>query len=152
LQRIIWLGLFVAWGAALNAQENSGKIVFYREPHALTGNFKPAIFCDGEELARIENGTYFEITATAGPHTCVTESPQGPDAIEVNVIVGKPAYVHVKLVPGWTQEHSTLANTTENEYDKQKARLKPLSEWRRPPRGPHPSDNVAALAPHSAPD
>jgi hypothetical protein len=22
----------------------------------LTGNFKPAIFCDGEELARIENG------------------------------------------------------------------------------------------------
>ena len=90
-----------------NAQEGRGKIVFYREPHALTGTFKPAIFCDGEELARIENGTYFEISATAGPHTCTTEAPRGPDAIEVKVIAGETSYVHVKLVQGW-KEHPHL--------------------------------------------
>jgi hypothetical protein len=116
--------------AALNAQEQSGTIVFYREPHAMTGDFKPTVYCDGEELARIENGTSFEVTATVGVHSCTAESLQRPGAIEVNVVAGKSAYVHVILLQGWTR-HAALANTTEDEYDKQKSRLKPVKEWSR---------------------
>src|SRR5437660_1271183 len=114
---------------ALNAQEQTGTIVFYREPHFATGDFKPAVICDSTELARIENGTYFQITAPAGLHTCTAESSQRP-VIEVNVLPGQAAYVHVEIQPGF-KKHAVLANTTESEYNKQKAKLKPLNEWSR---------------------
>ena len=141
MRAAITAGFLLTCLASLNAQEQTGTIVFYREPHALTGDFKPKIFCDGEELARIENGTYFEVTAPAGLHTCKVESLQRPDAIEVNVIAGKSAYVHVKLLPGWT-DHAALANTTEDEYNKQKARLKALKEWSRNSLNPSQSDSA----------
>lgn len=116
--------------AVSNAQEQAGTVIFYREPHAMTGDFKPAVYCDGEELARIENGTSFEVTATAGVHRCTAESPQQPGAIEVSVVAGKTVYVHVNLKQGWTR-HAVLANTTEDEYENQKSRLKPVKEWSR---------------------
>jgi len=130
MRAVLIAGLLLSCIAALNAQEQVGTIVFYREPHALTGDFKPAIFCDGEELALIVNGTYLEVTAPAGLHTCIAESLQRPDAIQVNVTAGKPSYVHVRLLPGW-KDHAALANTSEDEYNKQKPRLKPVKEWSR---------------------
>jgi hypothetical protein len=115
--------------ASLNAQEQTGTIAFYREPHFASGDFKPLLFCDNTELARIENGTYFQVTAPAGLHTCTVESLRG-SALEVNVLAGKSAYVHVKLLPGiW--DHAELANTSEEEYNKAKARLKPVKDWSR---------------------
>jgi hypothetical protein len=115
--------------ASLNAQEQTGTIVFYRERHFATGDFKPALFCDTTELARIENGTYFQVTAPAGLHTCTVESLKGP-VIEVDELAAKATYVHVKLLPG-IRDHAALANTSEDEYTKEKARLKPLKEWSR---------------------
>jgi len=50
--------------------------------------------------------------------------------IEVNVLAGKATYVHVKLLPS-IRDHAALANTSEDEYAKEKARLKPLKEWSR---------------------
>ena len=130
MRAAIILASLLAFVAALKAQEQIGTIVFFREPHAMTGDFKPTVFCDGEELAHIENGTSFDVIATAGSHTCTVESLQRPGAIEVDVIAGKPAYVHVKLLQGW-KDHAALANTTEGEYNKERARLKPLKEWTR---------------------
>lgn len=130
MRAAIIAGFLLTCLAALNAQEQIGTIVFFREPHAMTGYFKPLVLCDGEELARIENGSYFEIIAPAGVHSCVAESLNSPGSIDVNVSAGKPTYIHVKLLPGWT-DHAALANTTEDEYNKQKPRLKPLKEWTR---------------------
>jgi len=120
-------GFLLTCIAALNAQAQTGAIVFYREPHFATGDFKPALYCDSIELAQIENGTYFGITAPSGLHKCTVESSQH-HVIEVNVIEGKTAYVHVELKPGF-RNHAVLANTTEDEYNKRKAKLKPLKEW-----------------------
>ena len=92
--------------------------MFYREPHFAAGDFKPALYCDGIELAQIENGTSFRITAPSGLHKCTVESSQHP-VIEVNVIGEKTAYVHVELKPGF-RNHAILANTTEDEYNKRK--------------------------------
>lgn len=127
---VIGAGLVFTRLASLNAQEQTGTITFYREPRAATGEFKPTIFCDGSELARLENATSFQIAAPAGVHTCVAESLQRP-AIEVNVLAGQAAYVHLELRPSFARQHAVLVNTTESEYNKQKARLKPLKEWSR---------------------
>ncbi len=126
--RAVAIGLFLACSVA--AQEQNGRIIFFREPHAMTGDFKPLIFCDGEELARIENGTYYEMEAPPGLHKCTAESLQRPGTIEVNVVAGKTTFVHVKLLQGF-KDHAALANTTEDEYDKRKPKLKPLKEWSR---------------------
>ena len=111
----------------LNAQNQTATIVFYREPRFATGNSKPMLSCDGVDLGRIENGTYFQITAAAGPHRCIAESSKQP-AIDVNVAPGQTAYVHVWFEPT-LKDHPALTNTTESEYDEQKARLKAVKEW-----------------------
>lgn len=116
--------------ASLSSQEQTGAIVFYREPHFAGSNAKPPwVFCDGMELARIQNGTYFKISAPEGPHNCTVESLQRP-VIEINVLAGQVAYVHVEIQPGF-KNHAVIANTTESEYNKQEARLKPVKEWSR---------------------
>ncbi len=122
-------GFLLTCIAASNAQGQKGTILFYREPHFATGDFKPALYCDGIELAQIENGTYFEITAPPGIHKCTVESSQRP-LLEVNVTEGKKAYVHVELKEGF-RNHAFLANTTEDEYSKRKTKLKALKEWSR---------------------
>lgn len=139
--------------AALSAEDQTGTIVFYREPHFGTGDFKPTLFCDGTDFARIENGTFFQINALVGLHKCTVESLQRP-VIEVNVLAGKATYVHVKLLPGGIREHAGLANTTEDEYNKEKARLKPLKEWSRdtlrnaqPPEGTDSSESPSPREP-----
>jgi len=123
------VGFALAFLAPLSAQEQAGTIVFFREPRFATGHFKPMVSCDGAEIARIENGSYFQITAPVGPHSCTAESSQGP-VIEVKVLPGQTAYVHVEIQPGW-KERAALANTTEGEYNQQKARLIRLKEWSR---------------------
>ena len=112
--------------AALNAQDQTATITFYRDPRFATGNFKPILICDRIELRRIENGTYFQVTASPGPHSCTTESLKQPP-IEVNAVAGNTAYVHVRIEPG-LKDRAALANTTKSEYDKQKSRLRPLME------------------------
>ena len=124
------IALFLVCFASLHAQNQTGSIVFYREPHFASGSFKPTLFCDGIEVARIENGSFFQIDAAAGLHTCTVESMRG-SGIEVQVVAGKTAYVHVEAIPGWKDFQAALANTTEDEYNKRKAKLKPLKEWSR---------------------
>lgn len=121
--------LFLTCNTVLKAQSQTGTIVFYREPHFATGDFKPALYCDSTELAQIENATYFQVTAPTGLHKCTVESSQQP-MLEVNVTEGKTVYVHVGLKEGF-QKHASLAITTEDEYNKRKPKLKPLKEWSR---------------------
>ncbi len=143
---ILVVFIFLTCIATVNAPAQTGTIVFYREAHFATGDFKPALYCDGIELAQIENATYFEITAPSGLHKCTVESSQRP-VLEVNVIEGKTAYVHVELKEGF-RNHAFLANTTEGEYNKRKAKLKPLKEWSRAALGtaqsPESTDSTEA--------
>lgn len=129
VSNVITAVLLLACAASSNAQGQTGTIVFYREPHASTNYFKPMMFCDGVEIARIESGTYFQLTAPSGPHTCMAESLQRP-TLEIDVLAGQSVYVHEGIQPG-LKKHATLANTSESEFNKQKVRLKPLKEWSR---------------------
>lgn len=149
---VIAVGVVLTCLARLDAQEQTGTIVFFRESHFSGGDFKPSLFCDGAELARIENGTYFQITAPAGLHTCTAKSSQRP-VFEVNVPPGQAVYVHVEIQPG-LKRHAVLANTTESEYNKQKAKLKPLKEWSRDTlraaKPPESADSAESPSPASA--
>jgi hypothetical protein len=130
VKRVAIVASFLITGIApLNAQGQTGTIIFFREPHFATGDFKPALYCDDVELAQMQNGTYFQVSAPVGLHKCTVETSQHPP-IEVNVLEGKTAYVHVGFKQG-IKDHAFLGNTTEDEYNKRKPKLKPLKEWSR---------------------
>ena len=104
-----------------NAQNQPGKIVFYRESHS-KGN-DPSIFCDGQELAHIARGSYIEITAPSGRHPCVAESLQ-ESATYVLVMPGQTAYQMVE-VQNRRDPQASLITSSEREFKGQKG-LKPI--------------------------
>jgi hypothetical protein len=111
------------------AQKRAGTIIFYRPSHFTGATFKPELICDGVSLARITNGTFFQISAAEGSHSCTTESPKRP-AIQISVAAGQTYYVLVELENGFKQ-HALLANTDADAYAKEQSRLNAISEWSR---------------------
>lgn len=115
--------LFVALANAA-AQQQTGKIIFYRESHFTTNDYKPRILCDGAEIARMDGKSYFEAIAPTGRHVCVAESADGPP-ITIDVIPGNVVYVRVAITPG-VMRHAFLALTTEEAF-KQQSKLKTMA-------------------------
>jgi TonB family protein len=114
---ILFLLLF-ACGASVFAQEKTGKIIFYRESDFLDSDYKPLLFCDGVELARIRSRSYLEVAAQPGRHSCVAESAQGPETI-VEIVPGGAAYQRVVITPT-VKRHAVLTASDEEEYKKHK--------------------------------
>jgi len=116
--------LLFVWCASANAQDQTGRIVFYRESHFRNSDYKPPVFCDGVELTRVVNGSYLEVTAPPGRHVCVAESDRGP-ATTIDVVPGSVAYLRVDITPT-IKRHAFLITTTEAEFKQQK-KLTPVA-------------------------
>jgi TonB family protein len=115
----------IVFSASAAAQDRGGKIVFYRESHFLTNDYKPRVLCDGAELARMAPGSYLEATAPPGRHVCVGESTDGP-ATTIDIIPGNVVYLLVDIVQGAVKRHAIIVTTTEAEYNRQN-KLKPMA-------------------------
>lgn len=110
--------LLIACCASANAQEPSGKIIFYRESNFLDSDYKPQLFCDGFELARMRSHSYMEVPAQPGRHSCTAESDQGPETI-IEIVPGGVAYLRIVITPT-VKRHAVLTASNEEEYGKQK--------------------------------
>jgi TonB family protein len=106
------------------AQTQTGKIIFYRESHLRNYDYRPPVFCDGIELARIVNGSSLDVDAEPGRHSCVAESADGP-ATTIDIVPGNVAYLRMDITPT-VKRHAFLITTTEEEYRRQK-KLTPLA-------------------------
>jgi TonB family protein len=104
--------------ASVTAQEQNGKIVFYRESHFMDFDYKSLLFCDGFELARMVNGGYLEVAAQPGRHECVAESAQGP-ATMIEIVPGGIAYLRVAITPT-VKRHAVLTASNEEEFRRHK--------------------------------
>ena len=85
---------------------------------------KPSVYCDGIELARIENGRYFQIEIPSGEHTFYANDKQAGAVVKVEA--GKDYYFRVDLQTGFWKGHYRLnvVAPEQGEYDLRK--LKPL--------------------------
>lgn len=100
------------------AQDQRGKIVFYRESHFGDKEFIPPLFCDGMQLGRMVDGTYLEVSAPAGPHVCSAESNW---QMSIDVFPNSVVYVRVSVnVAFGFKSHAYLAIVTEADYKRQK--------------------------------
>jgi TonB family protein len=112
------LVLLFAWCANVGAQEPTGKIIFYRESHFRDYDYKPLLYCDGFELARMVNGSYLEVTALPGQHLCVVESEQGPSTT-IEIVPGRIVYEKIEITPT-LKRRAFIASSEEAEFARQK--------------------------------
>lgn len=99
-RRIVFLLLILA---ALPAFGQSATIHFYRYKQYVGSALKPSVYCDGVELARIQNGRYIDVQVPAGSHTFYSNDKQA-GAI-VNVVAGKEYYFRLDLQTGFWKGH-----------------------------------------------
>lgn len=72
-------------------------VYIFRERLYAGSALKPSVYCDGVELARIQNGRYFRVRLDPGRHT-FRSTAQEPDV----ALVAKPGevyYLQVEIVP-----------------------------------------------------
>jgi TonB family protein len=112
------LVLLCAWCANASAQEPTGKIIFYREAHFRDYDYKPLLYCDGFELARMVNGSYVELAALPGRHQCVVESDI-PPMTTIEVAAGNVTYQKIEITPT-LKRHAFITASDEAEYARQK--------------------------------
>lgn len=129
--------------AALNAQEQTGTIVFYREKHFINYQYTFSLFCDGAELTPMVNGSSLRVTAAVGKHHCVAQSLQRTPT-EIEVTPGSVVYLRMYTDPA-KKPSALLLSSTLKEFMKHRHKLIGLAPVRLPVA---PSDSGQATPPN----
>jgi hypothetical protein len=98
---------------------------FYRYKQSLGSGLNPSVYCDGTRLARIENGSYLDVSIPAGSHTFFAEDRQAGAVVKLDA--GKEYYFRTDLQVGFWKGHFRLemVQPEQGKYDLSK--LKPLA-------------------------
>jgi hypothetical protein len=89
----------------LAANENA-TIYFYRIKQFAGSALEPSVYCDGKELARMDNGRYFGVTLQPGTHTCTMGDKQ--TGFEIDAKAGEEYYAKVTLDVGFWKGRGRL--------------------------------------------
>ena len=79
-------------------KKDSALIYFYRIKQFAGSALEPSVFCDGKELARMDNGRYFGVTLAPGKHICSMGDKQ--TGFEVDVKAGDEYYARITIDVG----------------------------------------------------
>ena len=100
--------------------------VYVYRASAFTGSaLAPSVFCDGKELARLENGRYFVATLPPGKHQFETNDA-GKSAVRIEVKSGEEYFVHLTLAAGMMKGHGRLTEVTKAQGIQDMRRLQSL--------------------------
>jgi Protein of unknown function (DUF2846) len=112
--------------AAAQAQTSSAIVHFYRYKQFVGSALAPSVYCDGTQLARMENGRYFTVKLAPGKHTCTSNDQQS--GIELEAKAGEEYFVRVELAAGMMKGHGRLIlmSREQGSYEMKSDKLKPL--------------------------
>lgn len=93
---------------AESAEAKTGKatIYVYRYKQFVGSALAPSIYCDGAELARMENGRYFTVKIEPGKHTFTSNDKQS--GIDLDLKAGDEYFMRVELATGFAKGHGRL--------------------------------------------
>ena len=86
--------------------KDSALIYFYRIKQFAGSALEPSVFCDGKELARMDNGRYFGVTLAPGKHTCSMGDKQ--TGFEIDVKSGEEYYARITIDVGFWKGRGRL--------------------------------------------
>jgi len=97
---------------------------FYRYRQYVGAALNPSVYCDGVRLARVWNGSFFDVKIPAGPHTFYAEDKQAGAVVTLEP--GKEYFFRTDLQVGFWKGHFrlTMMMPEQGKYDLGK--LKPM--------------------------
>ncbi|HEX8476407.1 MAG TPA: DUF2846 domain-containing protein [Pyrinomonadaceae bacterium] len=106
------------------AQGEKATVYVYRTKKLVGAALEPSVFCDGTEVARMDNGRFFILKLEPGEHRI--HMTDKSNRVDVKLGRGETAYVRVKLEPGMWKGKGTILLSDEEDALKEIKKLKPL--------------------------
>jgi hypothetical protein len=112
--------------AATTPARAEGKaVVFVYRPGKYTGKaLEPSVFCDGVEVARMDNDRYFVLLLAPGEHRI--HMTQDNKRVDLKLGAGEAAFVRIKIVMGFMKGRGEPALSDEEDAAKHLKKMEPL--------------------------
>ena len=105
-----------------NAQQAT--VYFYRYKQFVGSGLTPSVYCDDQELARMDNGRYFAVRLDAGKHSLRSNDKQA--SIDLETKAGQNYYIRIEIAPGMMKGHGRVVLMSPEQGASEIKRLKPL--------------------------
>ena len=117
----------VASAIAQTASDDSSKAVVYVYRLKMGSGpapNSPSVYCDEQELARLQNDRYFSIRLDAGKHSCRSTDEQS--VVELDVKAGQTYYIRGEVVPVSGKPRGAITRMSPEQGASEVRKLKPL--------------------------
>lgn len=104
--------------------KSQATVYVYRYKQFVGKALSPSVYCDENELARMENGRYFVVTLAPGQHVFRSNDKQA--GINLDVKAGEKYYVRVEIATGLMKGHGRLVSVAPEQGSYEIKNLKPL--------------------------
>jgi hypothetical protein len=112
-------------GQAAAAQASEKATVYvYRYKQFMGAALNPSVYCDEQELARMDNGRYFAVKVDAGKHSFRSNDKQAN--IEIDTKAGQKYFIRVEIASGLMKGHGRVVIMAPEQGEPEIKRLKPL--------------------------
>lgn len=111
--------------AAVPARAEGKAVVIIYRPGKYTGKaLEPSVFCDGVEVARMDNDRYFVLLLAPGEHRI--HMTQDNKRVDLKLGAGEVAFVRIKIVMGFMKGRGEPALSDEEDAAKHLKKMEPL--------------------------
>jgi len=109
-----------------DTKPSKATVYIYRYKQFVGSALAPSIYCDGTELARMENGRYFTANLEPGKHSFTSNDKQS--GIDLDTKAGEEYFVRVEIASGFAKGHGRLVLVSREQggYELKSDKLKPL--------------------------
>ena len=110
--------------SASQAKDSQATVYVYRYKQFVGSALSPSVYCNDNELARMDNGRFFVAKLTPGKHVFRSNDKQA--GVEVDLKGGQDYYIRVELATGFMKGHGRLVSVTPEQGAYEVKNLKPL--------------------------
>ena len=109
---------------AAQEKESQATVYIYRYKQFVGSALSPSVYCDENELARMDNGKFFVVKLAPGKHIFRSNDKQA--GIESELKAGQEYYIRVELATGFMKGHGRLMSVAPDQGSYEIKNLKPL--------------------------
>lgn len=110
--------------SSLSNASAQSTVYVYRYKQFAGSALSPSVYCDDNELARMDNGKYFVVTVTPGQHVFRSNDKQA--GINVDLKPGEKYYIRLEIAAGFMKGHGRLVSVAPEQGSYELKKLKPL--------------------------
>jgi len=105
-------------------KDSQATVYIYRYKQFVGSALSPSVYCDENELARMDNGRFFVAKLAPGKHVFRSNDKQA--GIDSELKAGQDYYIRVELATGFAKGHGRLVSVAPEQGSYEIKNLKPL--------------------------